>query len=475
MRTIRIALMLLLQPVLLRRTLGAPWVQWLMLALSAGAVALAIVFQSAQATAVACIAGAAHLLLWWALFVTSIGLPFSQRGVRLAPSLHRVALATTVVLYLCLVLIIALTVGSVFGHHALWALLAAWALTAVTLIVAGREAVGFIALAPLPLVLSRLHDAVPVLVPLATPVGFAAGAALLAASTCYALHLLMGRHEGGTDHNKFLDLWHHMASGTHQKTAPLLKPFAAAYASCLRGDCARRDKQNLLLHAAGPSLHWTGALSFQLTMLLGSLAYLLIPAVNAGQVLGMGAGLMLGSILVLLNGVTRLAAGQPEQALVRLAPGMPVASALNRLLARGLLGLFFMNWVVAMIVAVLLLGLAGATQAQFIEQMAATSVLVLPAAGMLRNFAVGNKGWDRTVRGLVYGLTFVLMVALMTATPLASVASYLFNWPALKTPGMAQAGLLLATLLFLLLAGLIVRWRWRAMLAAPPAFPAGRI
>ncbi len=471
----RIAFMLLLQPVLLRRTLGAPWVQWLMLALSAGAIALAIVFQSTLAAGLACLVGAGHLLMWWALFVISIGLQFSQRGARLAPSLRRVALATTIVAYLCLVLIIAMAAGSVFGHHVLWALLAGWGLAAVALIVAGREAVGFIALAPLPLGLSRFHDVAPVLVLLATPAGIAAGAALLAASMCYALHLLMGRHEGDDEHNKFLDLWRHTARGTQQKSGPLLRPFVAAYAGCLRRDCARRDKQNLLLHAAGPSLHWTGSLSFQLTMLLGSLAYFLIPALNAGQALGMGAGLMLGSILMLLNGVARLAAGQPEQALVRLAPGMPVASALNRLLARGLLGIFFMNWLVAMLITALLLALAGATQSQFIEQMAATSVLLLLAAGVLRNFAIGNKGRDRIVRGLLYGLAFILMVALMTAMPLVPVGIALFDWPALKAPGVAQAGLLLVTLLLLLLAGLIVRWRWRAMLAAPPAFPAGRL
>ena len=471
MQTMRIALLLLWQPVLLRRTLGKPWVQWLMLALTVGFIVLALVLRAKPAVVLACIVGAGQLAVWWGLFVTSIGLQHAQRGARLVPQLRRIALATTVLVWLCLVLIIMLAAGGVFGHHALWALLAGLGLAAVALVVAGRwEALVFI---PAVLMVWRGSDG---LVPfaaalLATPAGMAGGAALLCASMSYTLYLLLGRHDGKSRHGRFLEVWGHMVRGTQPEQGPLMRPFAAVYAGCLRQDCARQDKQNLLLHALGPSLHWSLTLSAQLPMLLVSAVFCMLPALNLGQTPGLVVGSMIASQLLLHSGVARAAAGQPEQALLRLAPAMPVSNALNRMLARGLLGLFFRNWIVAMGCSALLLVLAGVPQTEFIGLLSSMSVSVLLAAGMLRNYALANNGRDRVVRGLLYGLTFALMLAIQ----LVPAGFLLLGSPGLQAPGAGRLATLSATLLVMLVAGLIVWWRWRAMLAAPPAFPAARI
>ena len=469
MQTMRIALMLLLQPVLLRRTMGRPWVQWLLLLIVAGFAALAIRFQSKPAAGLACLAGAVLLLLWWGLFLITIGLQFGYRGAALAPFLRRIALPTTVIVCLCLVLIMALGAGGVFGHHALWALMAGWALAAVALICAGRPTPGLFALAPLPMVLVKFQDFVQFLAPLATPERIAAGAVLLGALMFYAWRRLTVSHDGPS----VAERWSHVSSGTQPKPGNPVKVHAAIYAAYLRRDCARRDRQNLMMHALGTSMHWTGLLSVQLPMLLVSTASCLIPAVNFGQPVGLITGAMMVWPMFLLQNLARVAAGQPEQAILRLAPGMPASDELNRMLARGLLALFFKNWIAAMACSALLLVLADVSQKQFIESMAAMSVSVLLAAAMLRNFALGNKGRERIELNLLYGLTFVLMFALMVFQPLAPFALAAIGVQ--LAPGAIQLCILLLTVTLILLAGLTVRWRWRAMLAAPPAFPAARI
>jgi hypothetical protein len=466
MRTMRIALMLLRQPVLLRRPLGTPWVQWLLLAVVAGFGALAYLFKSQAAAGLALLAGAALLLLWWGLFLATIGLQFGHRGAALVPYLRRIALPTTVAVCLCLVLVATLSAGGVFGRHALWALMAGWALAAVALIVAGRPTLGFLALAPLPKALVEFQDFAQFTAPLATPEGIAAGVVLLGASMFYALRRLTAGHDGDPAHPSFAERWSHVTGGTQPKPVKLFKVYAAIYAACLRRDCARRDRQNLLMHSLGSSMHWTGSLSLQIPMLLVSAASCLIPALSFGQTVALITGAMLAWPMFLLQNLARVAAGQPEQALLRLAPGMPASDGLNRMLASGLLKLFFKNWIAAMACAALLLALADVSQKQFIESMASMSVSVLLAAAMLRNFALGSKGRDRFVLPLLYGLTFVLMFSVMLLPAFAA-----FGSQTLLASGVVQLCLYLFPLS---LAGLAVRWRWRAMLAAPPAFPAAR-
>jgi hypothetical protein len=323
-----IALMLLRQPVLLRRTMGKPWIQWLLLLVVAGFAALAIWFQSKPAAGLACLAGAGLLLLWWALFLVTIGMQFGHRGAALVPQLRRVALPTTVLVFLCMVLIITVSAGGVFGHHALWALMAGWGLVAVALVPARRPTLGFLALAPLPKALVEFPDFAQFAAPLATPAGFAGGAALLGASMFYALRRLSA--SGDRTNADFAERWSHLTRGKLPKQGGMVKLYASVYARYLRRDCARRDRQNLMMHALGTSLHWTGSLSLQLPMVLVSAASCLIPALNGGHTLGLIVGAMLAWPMFLLQNLKRVAAGQPEQALLRLAPAMPASDGLNR-------------------------------------------------------------------------------------------------------------------------------------------------
>jgi hypothetical protein len=449
MQTMRIALMLLLQPVLLRRTLGRPWMQWLMLALTVGAILLATLLRAKPVAVLACMVGAAQLLAWWQLFVISIALQCAQRGARRVPRLRRMAVATTVLVWLCLVLIVTLTAGALFGHPVLWALVAGLCLAALALVAAGRETVGFLALGTIPMALTRFQDLARIAAPLDTPAGMAAVATLLGALMYYTVRRLVAGHNGA-----FLDRWRRRMSGAAPKQVAFTTPFAAQFPGRLR-----RNRQDLLVQGLGFSRYWTAALSAQIPMLLVSTAMRFTPAANSAYGFGIVEGAMLAPLLILFRSVDRVAAGQPEQALLRLAPRMPASNALNRMLARALLGLFFKNWIAAMACSALYLALTGVSQAQFIQSMASMSVSVLLAGAVLRRYALANKAWDRISLALLYVLTFVLMFFLV---PFCIVE--------FGMTGAQRLGMLLA-----LLAGLLVYWRWRAMLAAPPAFPAGRI
>ncbi|MES3020198.1 MAG: hypothetical protein V4857_01305 [Pseudomonadota bacterium] len=451
MQTMRIALMLLLQPVRLRRTMGRPWMQWLMLALTASFTLWAMLGETKPAAGLACIVGAGQLVGWWALYLISIGLQFERRAIRMFPQLRRSAMATTVLVCLCLVLIIALAAGGVFGHHLQWALVAGLVLVFVALIVAGRGVFGFIALASAPLLLLELHEVAQIAGLFATPAGMAAGAALLGALMCHALQGLLGENGGDRPQGMFLQQWSHTVRGTEPGSGKLMASFGAVYAGCLRRDCARRDRQNLLMHGLGPNLHWTVKLSGQLPTLLVNAVLCLLLAQNPGAISGIVVGSVLVSQCFLQMEIARLAAGRPEQALLRLAPGLPGSDTLNRMLARGLLGVFFKNWSATMVCSALLLALVGVPRTQLIELMSAVAVSVLLAGGVLRNFALGSKGRDRIVVGLLFGLTLVLTLSMMLVKPRGPLA-----------------------FVVALLVGVIVFWRWRAMLAAPPAFPAGR-
>jgi hypothetical protein len=166
-----------------------------------------------------------------------------------------------------------------------------------------------------------------------------------------------------------------------------------------------------------------------------------------------------GFLLQLAIAPTWMARTQGEQALVRLAPALPVAPAcFNRLLAKGLLLRGLVNW--SMVSgAVLLLALVSGVRGEALWWHACLCCMVLPALAMsLRDHA------RRTASSVL--LVLLLFIALGCVGPLAGAIGVgllgLPFWP-------------VATLAALALTVVLVQHRWRAMCAAPIAFPAGRL
>jgi hypothetical protein len=148
-----------------------------------------------------------------------------------------------------------------------------------------------------------------------------------------------------------------------------------------------------------------------------------------------------------------------EQSLLRLTPLAGSAMLLNRRLALELLKSALCHWAMltgAILVAVFLIGGPG-------EMVAAEAAMCLLAAqvaimGLLGDFAAEGSGWtiSRAVQAGFLGF-FELFVAMgLARLGLAST----WTWLALIAIGAGAFQLHRA---------------WRGMLAAPPAFPAGRM
>ena len=144
-----------------------------------------------------------------------------------------------------------------------------------------------------------------------------------------------------------------------------------------------------------------------------------------------------------------------EQSLLRLAPAMPVASDINRMLARLLVKSFTLLWVSAALCEVLA---ARFSVGYWVLDGSLLLVLVLPLpffAAALRDYAATPP------RALALnGISLLSLPALGLAWLLALQAPALCGWVALA---------------LMVVSALLLRQRWQRMLAAPVAFPAGRL
>lgn len=147
-----------------------------------------------------------------------------------------------------------------------------------------------------------------------------------------------------------------------------------------------------------------------------------------------------------------------EQALVRLAPAAPASASFNRVLARYFLQRYAAMWCVFSALALGALWILGATAGELARAAAACSLTLALAGVPLDDYARRSDYVPRTqlVHMVVSGA--ILFAAVLAVGGDGSVA----QWSA-------------ATLAGLLVAGLFTWYRWRAMVAAPPAFPAGRL
>ncbi|MES2756458.1 MAG: hypothetical protein V4693_03715 [Pseudomonadota bacterium] len=146
-----------------------------------------------------------------------------------------------------------------------------------------------------------------------------------------------------------------------------------------------------------------------------------------------------------------------EQALVRLSPAAPVASDFNRALASYLLGGFVKMWGLSSVVALAMLWVLGATVDEVLRAAAVCGVALVLAATLLRDYARGVLT-DR-LQPLLFAVGACAAVWLVPTAVRGKFDGQL--WAGFALVGMTATALLI--------------WcRWRRMVQAPPAFPAGR-
>ena len=237
------------------------------------------------------------------------------------------------------------------------------------------------------------------------------------------------------------------------------------YARVLARDAARRRPGPLMMHALGPTGHRyyiaVPAVIGAMGLALARLAVLtLAPALPHDT--GMTAFVMVMATLfaavVLLGSVARygrvIAYFAEEQALVRLAPGVPRPFLLNRVLATEVVRALLVEWVLytGLLIAVLAYWQVSGEALQRIFILMCCTLIPL--------------GWlplrDHAARAQVEWRQGLGVSVLMTAGAAAAL---------LVTHKVAMA---LVLALVLAAAWLIGAARWRKMMAAPPAFPAQR-
>lgn len=224
---------------------------------------------------------------------------------------------------------------------------------------------------------------------------------------------------------------------------------------------AGADTGTLLLHGLGPRMH-------------ASLTGLVTPFVFTGCGLGLLAAssldvswkamrfpiacmpliLQAAALFVVFNAMRFV---PREQALLRLAPLAPAAPMLNAVLGRALLRRFLLQWAVTSAMALAILALLGTGPGDLLRFASLYCLPLLAGTALLHDYA----RWRVTSVGLQLAATalvaFTLIMLLLAMTRKYHPAAWL-------AMGVASVALSM----------LLARLRWHAMLAAPPAFPAGR-
>lgn len=235
------------------------------------------------------------------------------------------------------------------------------------------------------------------------------------------------------------------------------------YAWKLRRDLQRpAERANLMLHALGPNTHRLDMLvpltGVAVAALLAKAGYLWAGSPGwptqlqaLPSLIGAAAGMQSMS---LHRFVMSMANSRREQALVRLTPAAPDALLLPRVLARRLLTIALGEWLAWSVLALGVVALfdGGWLQVRVVAALAVPSLAGI--AWILRDYTRRDQGWS-------VGPILTVALAVVSGTALLITRAYWQPWTAVL-------------IVMLVLAGMLLRWRYSAMAAAPVAFPAGR-
>jgi hypothetical protein len=240
------------------------------------------------------------------------------------------------------------------------------------------------------------------------------------------------------------------------------------YRVALRYERFRADPGTMLMHALGPTAHWTawiGAIAAILLLGVGGrilLAATHTPAVDsfAHGVVGVAPGLL--ALLIAFSTAQygqQLRRTRGEQALLRLTPLAGNAALLNRRLATRLLRQALSIWVL-LTVAVMSASLWFDTSVDTLLRQLGLCCVAGQAAmmGLLGDYASERGGWSIAL-ALRAGAD--VLVQALVAVGLGKLTGTT-AWPWLIEISLAVCAVQL-------------RLDWKRMLAAPPAFPAGRM
>jgi hypothetical protein len=240
------------------------------------------------------------------------------------------------------------------------------------------------------------------------------------------------------------------------------------YRVALHCERLRADPGTMLMHALGPMAHWTSWVgSIVMILVVSGIVHIVLGSSHGKEVQAfaagfLGAGPALMALVVAFSTAQygqQLRRTQGEQALLRLTPLAGDSAKLNRRLATRLLRQALSVWVLLTSALACASFVLGTDSDGLLRQLGLCCLAGQVAMmGLLGDYAGGRGGWNLAL-GLRAGA--YALVQVLAAVGLGKLTGTT-AWPWLIEISLAVC---VAKL----------RLDWKRMLAAPPAFPAGRM
>jgi hypothetical protein len=458
--------MLLMQPLLERRLRNEMW-STVLLVLFAIAEYLSTLVWSVPRGLASFLAGvflAAAVLIWWGVFLQNAVQQNRPSLSVLVPGLRRRLMVVTACLWIAASLVPALVVGPVLGHFGYVLIGTAFLLLFVALCqrqVLVSYLVTVVIVAGLQIYREQLVRIVDGVTAWGETLVTLGAFALMAPMGWLALRILFPH--GGDRHFAWRDVAARRASNARRGVyiaafdtlggRPLLRLLDAFYAP--RSGVAHGPGQRML-DGLGPRTHWSRP---SMTIAVVTALTLALHAWAGTAKLAPFVPIALVLLVLPLWGHARftLAALKEtpvEQGILLLAPGAPPRRELNRELARALLARYGITWLAYLACSALIV---LATIDSWNAWACCTALSATFAPALLRDHA-RHPGWNSAL--LVFG------AVMLFAPPLAGIVEHV------PVPNGLLAG---AVAIVLIGTGIAMRLRWHKALAAPVAFPAGRL
>ncbi len=447
------------QSISARGALGSQLLSWIFLALALLVPPVLMMAGVGPAMAIGAGAGAPLMVLgvlWWMYLLMALKLQNHAAGA-LVPSMRARSLRVILVLGAAGTLVLGCLLGLLIGSLAA-------GLVGIALLAGALLAVGAWPALPWLIFAASMW---PLVLGGPGPFGLIAAAPqhklLIAGALLVPLvwWLALQRLFAGANQAPGIMPW--FSSGRERETM-LMSPFLGAWS--LRLACRARKVERLLPHALGPSLGSPFIMSCVPVVLLLVVIGLAKPAWLADRHLQYIIQSASFALALLLQTLFSELAGraiymtQPEQALLRMAPGLPPAQGLNRMLGRALVQQFALVWVGSTLGCMALCLVAGASLEQVLRLLPVFLMTLGHAAMALRDYsrpqAVSMGAFTSSVRYL------------LSVLPIALVGMMILHG---RVPDWA---LLLAACAALPYAYVLVRRRMATLERAPCVFPAGR-
>lgn len=444
---------ILMQPVLERRSQGSLQVSWMLVGLMLLFSVLAMVTKTHGWLVFAFGVGVPlfmWVLMWWVLLFGNLLKQCSAPAMQLAPHMRRRTMRALVLAWAMATLSLSLVVGIPVGYPGQVAVIVGLGLLEITVMFSPWRIVLFAVLLWL-----RSYAGIPMpawfLGFLASHAAVALGIVLVVLDGRAALLRMFGK------------------PGVRRPWSIAKEPESTYLPDVVRLlQTFRVDRpagQPLIARVLG-SAAFSGARTVLAVLVVASLAIrALIEMQGTGtahdRLLMTRAMVLIGMLelqaLMAYKEASRVYQRQAEQALVRLSVAAPLAAGINRVLARYFVSGFAAMWTACSTVTVAMLLVLGANAGEALGAAAACTLLLVLAGLPLRDYARGKQ--SDMVATLVYLFVSVAAVATGIEAMRGNVAANAWAWLALAS---------------VLLAALFVWRRWRTMVNAAPAYPAGR-